>query len=151
MRDVMKDVFGARPKRLLYSLLAAAVFLSGLALSPTQLAAAPTTCGGLVFQDYDADGERIEDYSFVDADYSATEDDPVAAVEVGITTATGAFLVTTTTVDGPGTFHSTPKTSQSESTSADFQPTGREHRRVQTATASRNLSMLRRTVERATL
>ena len=68
------------------SLLILAVGAAGLAIQATTASAAPTSCSGLVFQDYDADGERLEDYSHVSPDYANWLDDPVPGINVDITT-----------------------------------------------------------------
>jgi len=76
-------------------------------LSPSAASAAPVSCGGVVFQDYDADGERNENYSGVnDTQGSSTslfssELDPgVAGVTVTVTTSTGAVVSDTTDANG---------------------------------------------------
>ncbi len=77
-----------------------AVAAAGLAVTADTASAAPATCSGVIFHDYDADGERTEDYSFVSSDYAAVEDDGVANIGVTITTATGAVHNTTSAGDG---------------------------------------------------
>ncbi len=87
-------------KSLLLSVLILTVGAAGLAVQSNAALAAPTTCGGLVFQDYDADGERSEDYSHISADYANWLDDPVPDIDVEITTNNGTVLTTTTDIDG---------------------------------------------------
>ena len=77
-----------------------AIAAAGLAVTAGAASAAPTTCSGVVFQDYDADGERTEDYSFVSNDFSAVLDDGVPGIAVAITTTNGTVLNTTTGGDG---------------------------------------------------
>lgn len=83
------------------------VLAATLTLASTEASATPVSCGGVVFQDYDADGERSEDYSAINDSQGSgttlfsTELDPgVAGVTVTVTTTTGA--VETATTDGNG-------------------------------------------------
>lgn len=78
-----------------------------LTLSSTEASATPVSCGGVVFQDYDADGERNENYSGINDSQGSnttrfsTELDPgVSGVTVTVTTSTG--VVQTDTTDGNG-------------------------------------------------
>ena len=82
------------------SLLILAVGAAGLAIQATTASAAPTSCSGLVFQDYDADGERLEDYSHVSPDYANWLDDPVPGINVDITTVSGTVLSAVTDANG---------------------------------------------------
>ncbi len=83
------------------SLLALSIGVVGLATLPaTPASAAPTTCGGVVFQDYDADGERSEDYSYISPEYAAIDDDGVAGLTVTVTDAQGDTFTDTTDTDG---------------------------------------------------
>ena len=77
-----------------------AVAAAGLAVTADSATAAPATCSGLIFQDYDADGERLEDYSFVSSEFSSVLDDGVAGIAVNITTVSGTVVSTTTSGDG---------------------------------------------------
>ncbi len=83
------------------AILALLVAFSGLVLSSAAPAsAAPTTCGGVVFQDYDADGERIEDYSYISSEYAAVPDAGVADLTVTVTDAQGDVFTATTSATG---------------------------------------------------
>ena len=77
-----------------------AIAAAGLAVTAGSASAAPATCSGVIFQDYDADGERTEDYSFVSAGLGSVLDDGVGGIAVAVTTATGNTLTTTTAGDG---------------------------------------------------
>ncbi len=77
-----------------------AIAAAGLAVTAGTATAAPANCSGVIFQDYDADGERTEDYSFVSSDYSSVLDEGVAGVDVSITTNDGTVLTATTGSDG---------------------------------------------------
>lgn len=79
--------------------LATLLFAGFLAFPTSPASAAVVSCGGVVFQDYDADGSRNEDYSFVadtggasSSDFSNELDPGVAEVLVTMTTASGATL-----------------------------------------------------------
>ncbi len=89
------------------AVLAFLLFTVTVTFSPAIASAAPVACGGVVFQDYDADGERNENYSAVnDSQGSSTtafssELDPgVAGVTVTVTTSTGVVQVDTTDANG---------------------------------------------------
>ena len=78
-----------------------------MAFAPTAAAAATVSCGGVAFQDYDADGERNENYSGInDSQGSSTtlfadELDPgKAGITVTVTTSTGTVRTATTAADG---------------------------------------------------
>ncbi len=74
---------------------------SGLAAFPVTAAeAAATTCGGLIFQDFDADGERVEDYSYVSSQYAAVPDAGVDGLTVTVTDAQGDVFIDTTDSQG---------------------------------------------------
>ncbi len=77
-----------------------AIAAAGLAVTAGSASAAPATCSGVIFQDYDADGERSEDYSHISSAYGNVLDDGVAGIAVAIATATGNNLTTTTGGDG---------------------------------------------------
>ena len=77
-----------------------AIAAAGLAVTAGVATAASTTCAGIVFQDYDADGERTEDYSFISSDFASELDDGVADIDVSITTNDGTVLTTTTAGNG---------------------------------------------------
>ena len=77
-----------------------AIAAAGLAITAGTATAASTTCSGIVFQDYDADGERTEDYSFVSNDFDSVLDDGVDGIDVAITTNDGTVLNTVTGSDG---------------------------------------------------
>ena len=87
-------------RSILLSVVVLAVAASGLAIQATAVFAAPTTCSGLVFQDYDADGERLEDYSHISPDYANWLDDPVPGIDVSITTVGGTVLSAVTDANG---------------------------------------------------
>ena len=81
------------------SALAALIVLATLVVvPPSPVGAAPVTCGGLVFEDYDADGERSEDYSFAfdtatpNTAYDNVLDPGVAGVTATVTTASGIVV-----------------------------------------------------------
>lgn len=76
-----------------------AVIASSLVLAPRAVAA-PASCGGTVFHDYDADGQRLEDYSHISPDYAAVEDDGVGGITVTITDAVGVVSTAVTADDG---------------------------------------------------
>lgn len=87
--------------------LAALIVLATLVVAPAPgVGAAPVTCGGLVFEDYDADGERSEDYSFAfdtaapSAAYDDVLDPGVAGVTATVTTASGSVETDTTNAAG---------------------------------------------------
>lgn len=92
MRNVARSV--------LLSVLTLALAAIGLATQVGVAFAAPTTCGGVVFHDFDHDGERTEDYSHVSADYAAYQDEGVSGITVLITTVSGATLNATTDAAG---------------------------------------------------
>ncbi len=75
--------------------------------SPSVASATPVSCGGVVYEDYDADGERNEDYSEVNDSQGSstgsfsTELDPgVAGVTVTVTSSTGVVVTDTTDANG---------------------------------------------------
>ena len=70
-------MFHSLRRSLLLSLLVVAVGAAGLAFQAGAVFAAPTTCGGEVFHDFDHDGEIVEDYSHVSNQYASVADDPV--------------------------------------------------------------------------
>ena len=82
------------------SLLILAVGVAGLGYQAIPLRAAATTCSGLVFQDYDADGERREDYSHISPDYANWLDDPVQGIDVTITSQSGTTFTDVTDAAG---------------------------------------------------
>lgn len=74
------------------AILATLILASIVAIAPQSVSAAPVTCGGVVFQDYDADGERNENYSAVNdsggsntTQYSTELDPGVAGITVTVT------------------------------------------------------------------
>ena len=93
---------------------ALSMMASVVAFGPTTAGAAPVACAGIVFQDFDADGERSEDYSFVndqngsgvgqngvDADqYENALDPGVAGVLVTVTSADGDVFTDSTDATG---------------------------------------------------
>ena len=52
-------------RSVLLSILALSVGATVLAVSADRIIAAPTTCGGSVFHDFDHDGEIVEDLSLI--------------------------------------------------------------------------------------
>ena len=67
-------------------LLVVLVAFSGTVLSSsTPAGAAAATCGGVIFQDFDSDGSRVEDYSHVSTEYAAVPDEGVAGVLITLT------------------------------------------------------------------
>lgn len=99
------------------AVLATVLLATIVAVGPQSVSAAPVTCGGVVFQDYDADGERNENYSAVNdtggsstTQYSTELDPGVAGITVTVTTTTGA--VETATTDNNGQWSVTVDDSQ---------------------------------------
>ena len=91
----------ARLRSLTRSVLSVLLLVSGLSvLGAAPAAAAPTTCGGLIWQDYDGDGERLEDYSYISAEYAAIEDPGVEGITVTLTDSLGNVFVDTTDAAG---------------------------------------------------
>ncbi len=95
MRSIVKSVFAA---------LMVLAILSIVPAAPS--GAASVSCGGLVFQDYDGDGERSEDYSFAfdtatpSNAYDNVLDPGVSGVLATVTTASGAVVTDTTDANG---------------------------------------------------
>ena len=82
-------------------LLVVLVAFSGTVLSSsTPAGAAAATCGGVIFQDFDSDGSRVEDYSHVSTEYAAVPDEGVAGVLITLTDAQGDVFTDTTDANG---------------------------------------------------
>ena len=90
-------------RSVLLSILALSVGATVLAVSADRIIAAPTTCGGSVFHDFDHDGEIVEDYSHVSNAYASVADDPVPGINVTITTVSGTTISATTDANGDWT------------------------------------------------
>ena len=79
---------------------AAAVTFGLLTVVPQPALAAPVSCGGVIFQDHDADGTRVENYDFLDAAYSAVPDAGIAGLTVTVTDANGVAVTASTDAAG---------------------------------------------------
>ncbi len=81
-------------------LLAWALGAASLVAIPAIVGAAPASCGGTVFEDFDNDGEIAEDYSHVAGSYSNTPDPGIPNVVVTVVDAAGNVFTDTTNSDG---------------------------------------------------
>ncbi len=86
-----------RPWRFILSMCLVAVTTVAI---PSVADAAAVDCGGIVFEDFDNDGERAEDYSHVDAAFGGQTDPGLAGAQVTVTDAAGTIFTDTSNADG---------------------------------------------------